>query len=260
MTPVTCWWSPEGRISSHPRDSVGEWTTRQAQSLIGVDLGELPSTFQAGPLSFHSEAYFWHTWGEIAIQAEAEALRHRASFERGDHRGLIPELKATLIAINACSFALEAFSNQVWTRYTAQVRERGDKPEVNPNTFINEKGKRQRRPASERIWLILDEAFDLAYLNAGWAASFESLFRLRNRSVHYKSRLQPAVKHPSMPTHVDPEHLEFDAPSAEWAVSLYLRVLESCFTHLKPESSWSFYSPAMVASLCRYRVAQQTKG
>ncbi len=165
------------------------------------------------------QPHLWLWWAEIAIDQERLAREARAEALRitptGDGFGeaLIRETRASLIAVSASAYALDALYG-VMADIIAPV----------------ETGTR---------WSTLLETFKVAFYvhgrpgGGGWAGEFEWLFDLRDSAVHHDEENRESVPHLTG-TNTSWANVAYSLESAERAVNLMLDVLDTAVLAPRP--------------------------
>ncbi len=212
------------------------------------DAAATPETFLNGTALFAptlmSSMGLWLHWGQIAMRAEACAMAQTDAIAQGDVEALSRELQHSLIATTASAFALDAFSISAFGYLRDYRLDRGEK--------LRKPGGNASTICMERLKL----AFFIGPFVDTWQPHFDRLFiQLRHRAIHYMPEWREPVPHDTMPAHVDPEHLVFNATASTKAVDLYFAVLGTCMSKPKPEIKDRFRGTVM-DELRRYRQEQ----
>lgn len=164
--------------------------------------------------------HLWLTWGEIAIDEEANARAARADElaivgnipnKEGLSEALLRELKASLVCIAAVSHSLDALFGVL-----AEMV-------IEPNRLRAWHDNRTRRAA--RVLETLKRALDVeGSTKDRWRDELDWLFIARNSPLHFREEVGEPVPHPSG-TSTSAIHRTYSKETAERAVNLLLEVL-----------------------------------
>lgn len=133
---------------------------------------------------------------------------------------MVAETNASMVAIGAVAFAIEAFHADV-------------APLVGRSADTRVARGKQRAYVLDTFRWNLDPANrsqeDLAFV-----------FDLRDDAVHFIGMNNPPERHPAIPTTVEREHLLFSVESAERSVEFLVRVWRDLFTGPKGNAFWGW--------------------
>jgi hypothetical protein len=178
----------------------------------------------AGSASVQIASSFWMKWFEIAAEHSRMALEARAraeqaeagSQEMGEAFG--EELKASLVAVTAAAFAIDAWYIAV-------------KPMIPPQQVAEDAGR------AARVIETLKAGFSLGPAAARWGSQIKALYRLRDGVVHHTSTFSETQPHPTGLSNVAKENAVYTAERAAWTVDLAVDVMTRCLT--APRSQYS---------------------
>jgi hypothetical protein len=163
----------------------------------------------------------WIKWALIAMDHERTARVARSEAERvtdpqklGDP--FEAEFHASLVALTASAFALEAFANHLDEWLGASV----------PKTVGQQYGGRV--PAAVRVIQVLKDSFDIGPNEPRWTAEVRALFDLRNDVVHFKPAWNELVKHPTGKSDVVLETVIYSLERASRSVALAVEIMATC--------------------------------
>lgn len=172
-------------------------------------------------MTVQTKTHLWWTWLQIAARATASAMHSRVDgyppqkFESGESAKLSAEFQFSLVAVAACAFALEALSKEI----------EGSGYKVDSSRF--------KKPATTNAGFFVAQRIIQAFALSGpaadsWPGRLESLFRLRNDSVHFESVWRSGVHpHPSG-VRTGYELSIFTLEAAVESVRLGLDVIREC--------------------------------
>jgi hypothetical protein len=163
----------------------------------------------------------WIKWSLIAIDHERDALiaRRQAETITDSQRLGEPyeaEFHASLIAVTASAFALEAFANHLTEWLGASV----------PRTVVQKYNGRV--PAAVKVIEVVKDSFAVSAHEAYWSSEASTLFELRNDVVHFKPTWNELVSHPTGKSHVVRETVIYSAERASSSVALAIEILTTC--------------------------------
>jgi hypothetical protein len=169
----------------------------------------------AGSVTVQIASNFWMKWLEIAAEHARIAREARARAEQAPAgspemgQAFDDELKASLVAVTASAFAIDAW-------YIA----------VQPMIPTPQVGKKAGRDA----WVIetLKAGFKLGPAAARWGSQIKPLYRLRDGVVHHTSIFSEGQPHPTGLSNVAKENAVYTAEEAVRAVDLAVDVMTHC--------------------------------
>jgi hypothetical protein len=158
-------------------------------------------------------------WFQIAVEHERAALeaRDRAEATEDSHEfgvAFDDELKAAMVAIAACAFAIDAMYTQL-----------SDMLEPSQRRTFRESVKRPGR-----IVETFKAALELGKRGLEWQTSIPALFEQRDELVHFRGKPYEAVMHPTGKSNVSRENVTYTAEATTHAVDLTLEVLTTAYT------------------------------
>ena len=168
----------------------------------------------------------WSNWSYIAVdhartaRAEREALVESWRREPKDTSRMVAETNASMVAIGAVAFAIEAFHADV-------------APLVGRSADTRVAKGRQRDYLLDTFRRNLDPA-------NRWQKDLAFVFDLRDDAVHFIGINNPPEPHPAIPTNVAREHLRFSVESAERSVEFLVRVWRDLFAGPKRNAFWDW--------------------
>ena len=176
----------------------------------GVSTG----TGEAHSALIKAKGTFWSNWSYICVDHAKVARRERDALVAGwagtshDAERMLAEMNASLVAVAAAAFALEAFH-----------------ADIAPSLGREADARVGRGKARGYILATFREAMPAA---GRWQRDIEWLFKARDAEVHFVGEFAPLVRHPAIPTNVALETVTFSVEAAERAVDLLIRF----WTHL----------------------------
>lgn len=188
---------------------------RRAHREEDVRLGRRSPGFSIG-----MHRIMWATWIEVAVEHELEARR---SFQKilsnlhtaGDY--LISEFRASLVAVTASAYTIEAVYGDIKYRIPVQDRDGGRAKELR-RAFRDAFGLRgavDHRMAEELSWL----------------------FKWRHAAVHPYTELETPAPHPAGPN-TGAEHSRFNAMTSGRAVDAAMTILAAAEAPPKALNRW----------------------
>lgn len=170
------------------------------------------------------QTHLWPTWGEIAIDEEANARSARAEHlklaagKQNLGNTMTMELRASMVSIVAASHSLDALYGVladfvIEPELRQKWRERRE---------TGKKGPPRHRQVLETIRRSV--VLDAGTLDR-WAADFAWLFRLRDQAVHHQEEMAEPVPHPAGTTNSGAIYASYCVETAGRAVELLLEVL-----------------------------------
>jgi len=164
----------------------------------------------------------FHHWLQIAAQASDDAADARnAAIEAGDddevfNRALEREFRASMIAVAAAAFAVDAFYGSVLLHA--------------PQTRIDAKSR------DGSIFETLKHAFSLSgERQAALREPLRVMFRLRDRAVHPRAAWVAPTRHPVFNLLMEPRFVEYTVENAVNAQLLARRLIWACLQAPKRE-------------------------
>jgi hypothetical protein len=147
----------------------------------------------------------WMNWARIAIEHEGEAQQGRADWQ--ERQDLRPEFQASLTAVTAAAFALEALHGTL-----APLLDRDPSPDRKPWPYMRETYAMACRPSAK------------------WQDEFAWLFgTARPRAVHFIPKQHEPIYHEGLKTSIAEENHLFCAESTTRAVDLMMDVFGALF-------------------------------
>ena len=149
----------------------------------------------------------WDNLARIAIGHAREARTHRATWEAGVLRDIQPEMHASMVAVTAVSFAIDAIHAEI-----APLVSRDPDP----------------RTGRGRQWGYMLETFRRASPAARtWQTDLEWVYALRDDAVHFHGEAHEPVWHPGLKTNIARENLAYSVESSERAVDFLVATLSA---------------------------------
>ena len=173
------------------------------------------SEWQAVAPVIKMKANFWSNWSDIAVDHARIARRERGVlvdwWSRGDTTAhpMVAEMNASLVAIAATAFAIDAFHADV-----APLLGR------NPDARVA-RGKTRA--------YVLDTFRQGVPEAKTWQKEFDWLFRTRDAEVHPISEFAPPVPHPAVASNVSVEVVRYSVEGSDRAVDILVRVWRGLF-------------------------------
>lgn len=151
----------------------------------------------------------WLNWAQIAIAHSREAREHRDQWKAGSLTNILPEMHASMVAITAVAFAIEALHDDV-------------APLVGRNP--------DARSGRGRQWAYVLATFRLATPAArNWQQEMEWLVSLRDTAVHFHGEAHQPVWHAGLETNIAKENVAFSVEFTERAANFLLAIFTAFF-------------------------------
>jgi hypothetical protein len=196
---------PGGWPSAGYDGGVTEPASADARAHAGVASGS--GTAYAPTISVKSS--LWNNWAPIAIAHSREARHHRDQWKAGSLRDIQPEMHASMVAVTAVAFAIEALHADV----AALV---GRNPDA-------------RSGRGRQRGYVLDTFRTATPAARIWQKDLEWLFGLRDTAVHFHGEQHEPVWHAGLETNIAKENVAFSVESAERAVAFLMAIFAAIF-------------------------------
>ena len=151
----------------------------------------------------------WINWAQIAIAHSREAREHRDQSKAGSLKNILPEMQASMVAVTAVAFAIEALNDDV-------------APLVARNPDARSGGGRQRV-------YVLATFHSATPAARKWQHDMEWLVSLRDTAVHFHGEAHEPVWHAGLETNIAKENVAFSVESTENAVNFLLAIFTAIF-------------------------------
>ena len=182
--------------------------TEPASADVKVLAGVAYASIAVSPPTISVKSNLWFNWAQIALAHAREARGHRDQWRAGSLTNILPEMHASMIAITAVAFAIEALHDDVAPLV-------GRDPDA--------------RSGRGRQWAYVLATFRSATPAArNWQQEMEWLVRLRDTAVHFHGEAHEPVWHAGLETNIARENVAFSAESTERAVN-FLRAVFTAF-------------------------------
>lgn len=142
----------------------------------------------------------WNNWSRVAIEHEHEAWKHRADWNEGRIRNIAPEFQASLIAVTAVAFTLDALHGALAPILGRQSRPRNRWQYIR-DTFRLACNPSSRKWQNEIAWVLRDA---------------------RTKAVHHGPKQHQPIFHSGLKTSIAEENHFFSAESTTRAVDLMM--------------------------------------
>lgn len=182
-----------------------EPASADVKALAGVASGSVP----AYAPSIRLKSSLWNNWARIAIAHSREARHDRDQWNAGSLRDILPEMHASMVAVTAVAFAIEAFHDDV-------------APLVGRDPDARSSRGRQR-------WYLLETFRSATPAARCWQQDMDWLFSLRDTAVHFHGEPHAPVWHAGIETNLARENVAFSVESTERAVTFLLTIFTAVF-------------------------------
>jgi hypothetical protein len=191
---------------------------------VEAQAGVAGGVAQAFAPSVLLKSNLWSNWSYIAVdhagtaRAEREALIKAWAGEHKDTSPMLAETNASLVAIGAVAFAIEAFHADV-------------------APLVGRSADTRVARGKQRGYLLDTFRHNLKAANR-WQKDLNFVFDLRDDAVHFIGINNPPEMHPAIPTNVAREHVTFSVESAERSVAFLVRVWRDLFANSARSPFW----------------------
>ena len=189
---------------------------RRAHREEDVRLGRRSPGFSIG-----MHRIMWATWVEVAVEHELEARRSFQNIVSNPHTAgdyLIREFRASLVAVTASAYTIEAVYGDIKYRIPVQDRDGGRAKEL----------RRAFRDAFGLLGCAVDHRM---------AEELSWLFKWRHAAVHPYTELETPAPHPAGPN-TGAEHSRFNAITSGRAVDAAMTILAAAEAPPKALNRW----------------------
>jgi hypothetical protein len=168
----------------------------------------------------------WSNWSYIAVDHARAARAERLAVIEGwkeepkETSRMLAETNASLVAIGAVAFAIEALHADV-APLAGRVADTRLVTRSNRG-YVLDTFRRNLKPANR------------------WQKDFKFVFDLRDDAVHFIGVNNPPEAHPAIPTNVATEHIRFSVESAERSVAFLVRVWRDLFEGSNGSPFWEW--------------------
>jgi hypothetical protein len=200
----------------HLKGPVTQWRpeyhggmTERARADVKVHAGVASGSATAYAPTISVKSNLWINWAQIAIVHAREAREHRDQSKAGSLKNILPEMHASMVAVTAVAFAIEALHDDV-------------APLVGRNP--------DARSGRGRQWAYVLATFCSATPAArNWQQEMEWLVSLRDTAVHFHGESHEPVWHAGLETNIARENVDFSVESSERAVNFLLAIFTAFF-------------------------------